>query len=502
MKNAGRQADPAEGNRTTSSNVWKPPEADGTTSQQRALRWQEAASAGQEESSPDSPSPDDSRSEKSTKSGSTNRTNGTSRTGKSSSKSSRKEKKRAGQEAEKSKPKEPGDVDWYGDPLKPGIEASLGPGGSLYSFTAKGKTRAGMCNPPMNPVVRAALMADLNEWKVAPIVKKKKGGQDDDDGNGEKRQTRQKIVLPAAVSARSLEDDAALQAAGDPGSTGPAGGLFGGSAESSRMSSPGPSAMRRTASTPHPYRGGSPFVKSRKKKGDSAWQLDLSQEGKHKKPGLDTAPEGEVKWRTHNLKRTTQQHGFVLEKMDVGELGQLSTYHNSFSRGSLSHPALPLHPVPPVGQLKDLSKELHSTSHSLQSLSDVTVQSEFSPSRRMPRKLYNTGPSQESPSMERLLEMAQHVKHTGPHKLQSMCQNARISVHTGQKLPDERSDIAGAEGDYIDDPLFGDCRPGITPRTSTGKALPVPYWGRNGSAPVLRESPEIRQARAAVEASR
>jgi hypothetical protein len=52
-------------------------------------------------------------------------------------------------------------------------------------------------------------------------------------------------------------------------------------------------------------------------------------------------------------------------------------------------------------------------------------------------------------------------------------------VHTAAKLP--------LEVDDFDDPLFSS-RLGDTPRTHTGKLLPVPHWGRNGNAPVLRQA--------------
>lgn len=505
MKNQGRsqKAGTSESNRSTSSNVWKPPPSEGTTSPQRALRWQ---AANQEETvSPrgEQPSPDD-RSEKSTKSGSTNQTSGTQSTSKASSK---KKKKGKEQVIEDEGPKGPGEVDWYGDPLVPGIDASLGPGGSLYSFTKNHGPRAGMCNPPMNPAVRAALVADLNNWEVAPTVKSKKDKKENEEAN-EKNALRRKIIVPPAGASALRQDEASAEMSAGDSSWGasaslPAGGFMGGSAGSSRISSPG-NVMRRSASmTSHPHRGGSPFVRPRKKKGETTWQLDLTQEGKTKKPGLDTAPEPEVKMRLAMVRRQSREHGFVLEKMEVEHLGHLSTYHNKFSRGPLQHPPPPIHPVYPSRQLKDLSVDMHSTSQSLNSVSDVTIHnskrlllSELGSPTIQSRTRDILEASQEAPSMERLMELANGAKHWAPHKLQSMCEKSRISVHTGAKLP-----LSGATQCLDDDPLLSG-RLGATPRTRSGKPLPVPYWGRNGSAPVLREAPEIRQARAAAEAAR
>lgn len=502
MAGRPRKGAGSEGNRTTSSNAWKPPPSDGTTSPQRALRWQ---AAGQDAISPRSDndkdkkdSNEDSRSEKSTKSGSTNLTSGT---GKSSS--LRKGKKKNQEKAkEGEKEKEAGELEWYGDPLKPGIDASLGPGGSLYSFTAKGKPRLGMCNPPMNPAVRAALVADLNEWQVTPHASKKKGKQDGED-KLQKGLTRHKILLPP--TAPSLGGDASVnfESSGDAATSGaataPAGGLFGGSSGSSRMSSPGPSTMRRSTSSFH-TRGSK---RRGTKKGHSAFELDLTQEGKQKHPDLGAlhAPEGEVKFHCHKLKNQSREHGFFLDKADAADLSQLTTYHNPFSRGPLAHPPPHYNPEPPARQLKDISCDYMSSAKSLGSISVSTMQSVLSPrTRSVPRIMYNVAPPQEAPSMERLVEMANAARHMGPHKLQSMCQSAKISVHTATKLPDSGYGTGDGYGGFEDPLLSG--RPGATPRTSTGKPLPVPYWGRNGSAPVLREAPELRQARAAADAAR
>jgi len=502
-----------EGNRTTANNAWKPPPSEGTTSPQRALRWQ-AAAPGQE---PEAAEPnyttertDDSRSEKSTKSGSTNRT---SKTDKSSSKSSRRKK---GKEAEKvdEGPKEPGLVEWYGDPLVPGIDASLGPQGSLYSFTKSNGPRPGMCNPPMSDAVRKLLVADLNEWKVEPIVSKK--GKQKQDGGEEKPARKNKIVIPqsrAARSSRGADEDASVDAnsAGASGmsTTLPAG--FGGASGSSRLSSPGPNLRRTTSTGSHAHRSGaSPSVKTKKKKGESTWQLDdLTQEGKPKKHGLDTAPEGEVKWRSHNLRLKAREHGFVLEKMSVEECGVLSKYHNWFSRGPLQHPMPVVHPVHPSRQLKDLGGDLHAThTHSLHNVSTDTLQHVADtapeelemPRKQPPRRGYNIGPSASAPSMERLMEMCNTVRHAGPHEFQMRCAAARISVHTGSRLPESSMD--GSQREFDNDPLFS-ARLGATPRTSTGKPLPVPFWGRNGSAPVLQHTPQLQQARPqAAEGSR
>merc|ERR1719359_2298624 len=137
------------------------------------------------------------------------------------------------------------------------------------------------------------------------------------------------------------------------------------------------------------------------------------------------------------LERESRQHGFVLDKTDGAELGALSTYHNKFSRGPLQHPPPPVHPVHPSRQLKDLSIDLHSTSQSLNSVSDATIHnskrlllSELSTPTIQSRTRYYLEASQEAPSMERLEELVNTAKSWRPHKLQSMCEASRISVHT------------------------------------------------------------------------
>jgi hypothetical protein len=373
--------------------------------------------------------------------------------------------------------------------LKPGIDASLGDAGSLYSFTAKGKPRSGMSNPPMNPEVRAALMADLNKWEVKPVAHAKSQKLKNDEARREDKARRRLMVSPPTGSL--TEEEAALESAGDfswSAASAPAlptGALYGGSAGSSRISS-GVPGMRRSASSFSHLRGSSPFARTRKKKTESTWQLDLAQEGSCKKYGLDTAPEGEVKWHKHNLKRQSREHGSVLDTADVGDLGRLSIYHNFITRGHDWDPTPIAAPVlAPSRLLRDLGSDLQSTGCSPGTLSEATIQSELMvSSRRLPRKLVQLDRTQEAPSTERLLEMSSHAKSWGPHRLQLMCQNARISVHTGAKLPED------ADGTYLrdsDDPLFSS-------RNSTGKSPPVPYWGRNGNAPKLleaRASPEV-----------
>jgi hypothetical protein len=470
---AGRSKSAADSNRTTSSNAWKPPPSDGTTSPQRALRWQGQPAGQADTTSPRSDNKSNNEDSRSEKSGSTNRTGDSKRSAKKNGKKKNKEEKK---EAE---PDRPTELDWYGDPLNPGIDASLGPGGSLYNFTAKGKPRHGMCNPPMNPKVRAALVQDLNAWEVAPHTKPKNAKPEDEANAGEKEKKR-KIVLPFAGARSLADDDAAMEASADAASASAlAGGMFGGSSGSSRMSSPGPSTMRRSGSTPHAHRAAAHNSKGRKKKDShhSAWHLDLTQEGKVK-PQLDTAPEGEVKHRQFALKRQSREHGFLIETTAVTELGHLACYHNSLARDRHTWPAVP--PVPSARKLKDLGGNLTSTSQSLGSLSVSTMESVLSPPRHIARSSYHhIVPGQEAPSMERLLEMAEHARHMGPHKLEALCRNNRISVHTAAKLP--------LEVDDFDDPLFSS-RLGDTPRTHTGKLLPVPHWGRNGNAPVLRQA--------------
>jgi len=283
----------------------------------------------------------------------------------------------------------------------------------------------------------------------------------------------------------------------------PAGSMLAGSLGSSRMSSPVP--MRRSASVgSYPHRAGAAGGKARKKKGESTWQLELTQvDGKPKKPGPEHAPDGEIKWRMFQLRHMGREHECDVDKMKAEDVAILCTYHNPFSRGPLQHALPPVHPVIPSRQLKDLGSDLVTTS---QSLSNDYITSTFkledlletSPSQRSRKLEPLSDASQEAPSMERLLEMASASKHWGPHMLQMQCQKARISVHTAAKLdlpPNDRSQS------FDDDPLFSG-RLGATPRTSTGKPLPVLHWGRNGSAPVLREAPELRQARSAAEAAR
>lgn len=475
------------------ANLFKPPSSEGTNSPQRALRWQ-AQSGGNDKEGNDAPAEDKAPVEeaRSEKSGSTSRTS----TVKSSSKtSSHKKKGRSTSSKASSKedegPTEPGQVDWYGDPLVPGIDASLGPGGNLYNFTAKGKHRPGMCNPPMNPAVRAALVKDLNEWQVEPLVKPRKAKPENLDEGEKKQKMMPRRSAVASRSLGSLQDDGIAEASRENASTAPAGGFYGGSSGSSRMSSP----MRHSNSaTSHAHRGGSHLVRGRRKRAESNWQLDLTQEGPTKH-GLESAPEGEVKWHAHKLKAKSRDHGFTLEKMEVEELGHLSMYHNWLSRGPLQHPLPVVHPVLPARQLKDLSTDMLSTSQSLNSLSDYTVKTELINAQRVPRSSCNYGAA-EAPSMERYMEMAAASKHYGPHELERMLASTGISVHTGARFLD-----GSGRQNSEDDPLFS-ARLGATPRTSTGKPLPVPHWGKTGTAPVLREAPELRQARERAEAAR
>lgn len=470
----------SEGNRTTPSNVWKPPPSEGTTSPQRALRWQGEDSEKEAEDEGDAHSARTGQSS-SKASGSSRQTSRTSR----SSKSSKKHRKSQEVVEEDEGPKAPGELDWFGDPLKPGIEASLGPGGSLHSFVKNGKPRAGMCNPPMNMKVRAMLVADLNEWEVEPIVTsgKEKREQEEQEKNKKKQEPRRKVVVPS-VGARYPREEEGMAEEKQHGESGwplaatlPYGSNFLSRSDGpSRMSSPA-LLSRRGGSTRNLT--GSSLVRKGKKKGESAWQLDdLTQEGKPKKHGLDTAPEGEVKWRANKLRLAAREHGFLLEKSDVEYLGQLSKYHNWFSRGPLQHAPPPLHPVMPSRQCRDLGHELHSTSQSLHGLSDE-VQKELIP--RGPRR-FRLGPTQEAPSMERLMELANSAHHWGPHKLEQMLEKSSISVHTASKLPT-------ADAGFEDDPLFSSR--GGSACTSTGKLLPVPHWGRNGAAPVLRQASSL-----------
>jgi len=464
---ASGRAAMASSNRST-ENVFKPPPTDGTTSPQRALRWQGKEGGGQEEAAPDNV---DARSETSA---STNKTSKSSKSNASKSSS----KSRRAREAAKG-PKVPGTVDWFGDPLNPGIDASLGPGGSLYSFTSKGKPRAGMCNPPMNEKVRAALVADLNKWKVDPIVQTKKDKEKEEKQAKEKRAKKFNIMVPPAGVGVGME--------AKPERT--IGGFEVHDDSQSGSNSRAGTAPRRSASVPSLHRGSSPHTKSRRRKGEAGLSFDL-EEGKPKKYGLDTAPEGEVKFRSRMLQLQSREHGKILDKMETADVAYLSTYHNSFSRGPLAHPHQPPHPVAPARLLKDIGHDLINTSQSLDRLSDYTVQSEFSPSRRRRLPGYNLGPASEAPSMERLMEMAGHVMHANPNNLDRMCKVGRISVRTGGKLPDFFDASMGS----LESPTTG-----VTPRTSTGVPLPVPYWGKNGNAPELREAPELQRARLAFE---
>jgi hypothetical protein len=258
------------------------------------------------------------------------------------------------------------------------------------------------------------------------------------------------------------------------------------------------SSMRRTASLPSnsrssTMRGGSPSVKVRKKKGESTWHLE---EGKSKKPPLESAPEGEVKWRSRMVKLQARELGFELDQADVKELGHLSMYHNAMSRNmhTQHHSPLSPHQVVPSRQLRALHCDLENTSQSLSSIGSQAVMSEMGLSTRsLPRSACLVGPShEENPSAERLQELAATVMHAGPHMLQHMCQTAGISVHTGGKLP-KALQSSSPQHTVEADVAIG--RPLASPRTSTGKPLPVPYWGRNGNAPVLREHPELQAAR-------
>jgi hypothetical protein len=222
--------------------------------------------------------------------------------------------------------------------------------------------------------------------------------------------------------------------------------------------------------------------------------LDDLGEGKAKKYGLETASEDEVKWRMQDIRLQSRQHGFILDKADVFELGHLNFYHNSLSRGPLqyTHPLPIVHPVLPSRQMKDLGGDLATTSQSLPSLSHEVAMG-LLPGPPLQRNFHNLGLEQDPPSIERLMEMAGSVMHSSANELQLRCQAAGICTFTASKLNGQRSrPLSG--GSFDDDPLFSG-RLGSTPRTSTGKPLPMPFWGKNGSAPVLREHPELRQAR-------
>merc|ERR1719487_2082972 len=98
--------------------------------------------------------------------------------------------------------------------------------------------------------------------------------------------------------------------------------------------------------------------------------------------GLEFAPEGEVKYHSHNLKLKSRDHGFLLDKTAAEELAHLSMYHNPLSRGVLQHPLPAIHPVVPSRRIRDLSGDLHSTSHSLHSIGVDTIQNEMCPYMR------------------------------------------------------------------------------------------------------------------------
>jgi len=121
-------------------------------------------------------------------------------------------------------------------------------------------------------------------------------------------------------------------------------------------------------------------------------------------------------------------------------------------------------------------------------LTSMTSGNLFSSPKRGAKKMTQTQLfrklSQEAPSSERLLEMAQTVMHAGPNELQLRLKMAKISVLTAGKLADPAD--PGEEKEDEEDPLFSNRN-----RNRLGKPLPVPYWGRNGSAPVLRASRHV-----------
>jgi len=411
----------------------------------------------------------------------------------------------------------PGDFEWYGDPLNPGIDASLGKGGELFGFTKKNGPRAGMCNPPMNEAIRALLMKDLNDFGTNPIVIPKTNKDREAERAEQKAMWKERAKKPepkpetpvdednmsvselmayAKVKAKKAREKERLAARQkellgdlttepDPGwlaslsQSQPSTSFHGGSAGSSRISS---------AAHQHHHRAGSPATKARGKAKQQFQLKGVGSDGKPKKPGLESGPDGAMKYHHFALKRMARDHGFLIEKTSAPELAELGFYHNWFSRGPLSHPPPIVQPVHPSRQLKNLGQELVHNSQSLPNISLDTA-AMLIPKPEVFTNMYNLGPEAGAPSIERLLEMSKHVAHATPHALQNMCRTAGICVHTTRRLAAD-FEAMGNQMNSDEDPLFSG-RQGGTPRTSTGKPLPVPFWGKNGNAPSLRDSEEL-----------
>lgn len=465
----------------SSSNVFKGPPEDGTTSASRAERWQGASPKSDDKDPPkekreksEAAAADDADDAKSVASGRSGKSARSSRSA-TSSKRSGKSKREKGPKGQKM----PTQMDWFGDPLKPGIEASLGEGGQLHSFVKNATTRPGMCNPPGNEEVRKALLIDLHAYGVQPIYESRRKKEEEQKKKKKAADAiRKRILVP--VKCASPDEKAGAQEPGTLPDGGwgnastqslPAPASHGGfgmsSMTSSRMSSP---LLSRS------MRGSASFTKSKQRRThESAFLLDdsfLQASNPKKKPGLDTAPEGEVKWRHNLLRKRCREHGFIIEKHDVGDLGELAKYHNPYSRGPLQHPPPPVNPVPASRQVRGISCELDRTTHSIEHISD-----EVAAGLIPPKPVFRLGPTQEEPSIERLMEMSHHAIHASPHHLERMCRSAQVSVHHGGKLP---------QGDWEEDDgdLFSG-RGGGTPRTRTGKPLPMLKWGKSGGRPKL-----------------
>jgi hypothetical protein len=238
--------------------------------------------------------------------------------------------------------------------------------------------------------------------------------------------------------------------------------------------------------------------KPRKSSGKDAWEqfeYELKQAGKTKKPPLETGPEGEVKWKQFKLRHQSQELGYQIEQADVVELCHNAIYHNSFTRRSMhgtgssgfqsTAPSAAGH----IRHVKDLRYQLDNTHDCLEDYIDTisrkTVTEELERNLlKYPPKLLPP-PPEEAPSAEKYLELADLASKSGPYRLQAMAQQANISVLSGMK-PLERSESPSPEqGVEAYDPLFGS--PNTSPRsTHSGKPLPVPNWGRSGSAPLLK----------------
>jgi len=405
------------------------------------------------------------------------------------------------------KPPEHDHTVWYGEP---GFD-SLGPRGMLYAHISKGAVRSGMCNPPRNPQVAQALLETLNKWEVRPHPRERK--QEEKSKN-----LRHVISLqPATVGFSAADSTHSLKSAGGmvagthgkPFSSSAPTLATGGSASSSRLPSPVPMRGSRVSSAASAFRPSmrGTLAKPRKNSNKAAWEqfeLELTQEGKMKKPSLDSAPEGEVKWKCFRLKKNSRDLGYQLDQADAVDLCKLTIYHNGFTRRSTMHgtsssgfhgstsTGFPARSSPSTfstahqsRQLKDMSVTLTSSSQDVEGISTHTFASELEKDLTKRHPTLQRALPEEAPSSERYLELSNAALKAGPYRLQAMARQANISVLSGMKPP-ELAELPLAEQNAdAYDPLFSS--PNTSPRsTHSGKPLPVPYWGRSGSAPMLK----------------